>query len=234
MATEGAALRKRQQIAKANRTMFIWVAAVAVLIGFSGVAVKFLWQEQTFNNKVLNEKSTTDKVLTGNLKAVTELKNQVRVLNTNQALKDSMALGQDQPIRVVLDALPSEANSSALGASLQEKFLTEPGLNIETLTVDPVDGVESQSVSGVEDASSSVSTTAGVGTIGFRFSVSTAATDTQVLQDLLSKIERSIRTFHIQTMKLEQQGQRLLLTIDGQAFYQSAVSSNLKEKAVPR
>jgi len=233
MATGDTALRKRQQIANANRMMFLWVAAVSVVVGIAAVLSLFLVQKALFNEKVLAEKDKTASTLVKNNKAIDELKNQVRVLNTNQALKDSMAPGETQPVQAVLDALPSEANSSALGASLQEKFLNDGALKLESLNVDPVVGVESQSDENIQDASaSSTDATAGQNQITFRFAVSTDLANANALKDLLQRMERSIRTIDITSLTVETQGARLVLTVEGHAFYEPAKSVDLKDKTV--
>lgn len=231
MVAQETALRKRQQIANANRMMFLWVAAVSVVVGVAIVVSLFLVQKLLFNEKVLAEKTKTASVLSENNKVVDELKNQVRVLNTNQALKDSMVPGEDEPIQVVLDALPDQANSSALGASLQEKFLNDPALKLESLNVDPVQGVESQTDENVEDASV-VGTTTGENQITFRFAVSTEVGSAGALKDLLQKLERSIRTVDITGLTIETQGARLVLTVNGHAYYEPAKSVDLKDKTV--
>lgn len=224
------ALRKRQQIANANRMMFIWVAAVSAIVGIAIVLSIFLLQKAWFNEKVLAEKAKTASILTNNNDVVSDLKDEVRVLNTNQALRDSMAPGEDRPIQVVLDALPAEANSSALGSSLQEKFLNDPALVIESLSVDPVAGVESQTDTDVQDASTTE--LAGENQINFRFSVSTPATNANALKSLLQRLEHSIRAIDLTTLSVETQGARLLLTVEGRAFYEPAKTVELKDKAV--
>jgi hypothetical protein len=231
MAAQETAIRKRQQIANANRMMFLWVAAASVIVGVAVVVSLFLVQKLFFNEKVLAEKAKTASVLSENNKVVDELKNQVRVLNTNQALKDSMVSGENEPIQVVLDALPDKANSSALGASLQEKFLNDPALKLESLNVDPVAGVESQTDENVQDASATGEAT-GENQITFRFSVSTDVASANVLKDLLQKLERSIRTVDITGLTIETQGTRLVLTVNGHAFYEPAKSVELKDKTV--
>jgi hypothetical protein len=236
MAVQDIAIRKRQQIANANRMMFIWVAAVSAVVGIAIVASLFLLQKAWFNEKVLAEKSNTASILTQNNKVINNLKDEVRVLNTNDALKSVMAPGEDQPIQVVLDALPAEANSSALGSSLQEKFLNENGLTIESLNVDPVAGVESQTNANVQDASQSSASASNATSsdhqISFRFSVSTDANNPTALKNLLQKLERSIRAIDIQSLTIETQGTRLVLTVDGRAFYEPAKTVELKDKTV--
>ncbi|MDX2776307.1 hypothetical protein PV379_02980 [Streptomyces caniscabiei] len=229
MATQETALRKRQQIAKANRTMFLWVAGASALVGIALVLSLFLLQKAWFNEKVLAEKAKTASTLTANNLAVNDLKDQIRVLNTNTSLREVMIAGEDQPVQVVLDALPSDANSSALGSSLQEKFLNDGALKIESLTVDPVAGVESQSDDSVEDASD---VTEGENQITFRFTVSTDSGNASALKSLLQRLERSIRPIDISTLTVETQGDRLVLTVAGRSFYEPARTVELKEKTV--
>ena len=229
MANQDVAIRKRQQIANANRTMFIWVAVVSAIVGVAIVASLFLLQKAWFNEKILLEKANTAGTLTKNNEVIDELKDQIRVLNTNESLKSVMVSGESQPVQVVLDALPSDANSSALGASLQEKFLNGSGLTLESLNVDPVPGVESDAASKVQDASSSP---AGENKIFFRFTVSTTANNASALKELLQKLERSIRAIDITSLSIEAQGARLVLGVQGHAYYEPAKTVELKDKTV--
>lgn len=226
------AIRKRQQIANANRMMFIWVAAVSAVVGVAIVGSIFLVQKAWFNEKVLMEKTKTASTLTENNKVIDELKDQIRVLNTNEALKSAMVNSESQPVQVVLDALPADANSSALGSSLQEKFLNGSGLSIESLNVDPVQGVESQTNQSVQDASAPNAGTMGDNKIYFRFSVSTAANNATAFKELLQKLERSIRAIDITSLTIETQGARLVLAVEGHAYYEPAKTVELKDKTV--
>ena len=232
MATQEVALRKRQQIANANRTMFVWVAAISAIVGFAIVGSVFLFQKASFNEEVLKTKSEAASTLRANNKVVSELEDKIREMNTNQALIDSMAPNQTQPIRVVLDALPSDANSSAFGASLQEKFLNDPALRIESLAPDVVPGVESLSEGNVENANSSAISDDTAKEITFRLSVSADLANANALKDLLKRFERSIRAIDITSLKIETQGNRLLLSVEGRTFYEPAKSVELKEKVI--
>lgn len=224
------AIRKRQQIANANRMMFMWVAGISAVVGIALVISLFLLQKAWFNEKVLAEKGKTASILTKNNEVVGDLKDQIRVLNTNKDLKSTMIDGETQPVQVVLDALPADANSSALGSSLQEKLLNDSALTIESLNVDPVVGVESQSDTSVQDASSDEPT--GENQITFRFSVSTDVNNASALKSLLQRLERSIRAIDVSTLTVETQGNRLVLTVEGRAFYEPAKTVELKEKTV--
>lgn len=232
MATQETAIRKRQQIENANRMMFVWVAGISAVVGISLVLSLFLLQKAWFNEKVLAEKANTASVLTNDNRVIGELKDQVRVLNTNQALKDSMTPSETQPVQVVLDALPSGGNSSALGSSLQEKFLNDPALTVDTLNVDPIAGVESQSDPNVQNGVSSPGVVAGANQINFEFAVSVSNANVSALKTLLQKLESSIRAIDITSLNIDTQSSSVLMTVQGRAFYEPAVTVDLKDKTV--
>lgn len=226
MPSKEAAIRKRSQIAAANRMMFLWVAGVSVVVGFASVGIIFLTQMLLFNERVLAEKSRTISTLERNNSNITALESQIRVLDTNQALIDSKAKASDQAIQVILDALPSDANSLALGASLQNKLLAGiAGLTLETLQVTPVVGVESLTDTSIVDASSSLSEYE----IDFSFSISG---DEVALKKALTNLESSIRTIDIVSFKIENQGTKRLLSAQARAFYEPARVVELKDKTV--
>lgn len=224
-------VRKRQQIAAANRTMFMWVAGASALVGIAAVAGIFLAQKALFNERVLMEKQKTATTLQKNLDVIGSLKDQVRLMNTNQALQSAMAPGESQPIQVVLDALPSDANSSAVGASLQQKLINDPALRVDTLRVDPVVGVESDSSTSASLGLPSTSSS-NDHTIHFVLTVSTPVAQVNALRDMLQRFERSIRAIDINQLTVEGQGARVALTIDGNAFYEPAQTVQLNKKVV--
>ncbi len=223
-------LRKRQQIQKANKNMFIWVAVAAAILGLSVVLVFSLFERITYKQDVIGKKQTTVGRLERNIKTASSLKDEVRVMNTNQALLDTPRLEDTEPLSVILDALPSAANSSAFGASLQQRLLNLDGVTIESLTVDPIPGVESFDSEG----SSSASEDAGENEITFRFSVVVEKGKASTLQAMLRNIERSIRTIDITSVVVEQRGDKITLSAEGKAFYQPAKSVQLQDMEVPK
>lgn len=223
------ALRKRTQISKANRMMFIWIAIASALVSFALVASVFLGQKLVFNEKVLLEKNKTISTLDKDNKVVPDLESAVRVLDTNTDLAAVKANDSDQAIQVILDALPSDANSLALGASLQNKLLAGvAGLTIESLQVDPVQGVETLLDGTVVDASTAV-VTGTENQITFNFSVSGNA---DALKQALTNLERSIRTIDITNLQIENQGNTQIMTVQARAFYEPVKTVNLYDKVV--
>jgi hypothetical protein len=224
-----AALRKRTQITKANRTMFLWIAASAALIGCALVVSFFLAQKLFYNEKVLAEKEKTISILKANNEVVDELESQVKALDASGVLASSKAKEGDQAIQVILDALPSEANSLAVGASLQNKLLAGiEGLRIESLQVDPVLGVESLATDATsEDAAANIDTS---NQITFQFAVSGP---TAALKAVLSNLERSIRAIDVTSLRIEYQADnKQLMTVQGRTFYEPAKTIQLYDKVV--
>jgi hypothetical protein len=220
-------IRKRQQITKANRTMFLWVAAASVVVGFSVVIAIFLWQKIAFGETVIAEKSKTLATLNSDLGAIEGLRGNIRVLNTNESLKTTRLKDTDEAVQSVLDALPADANSTALGSSLQAKLLSGVnGVTLDAIKVDPVIGVET------EIQNSSATGDAGDNTISFSFTVSVASNNPDALRQVLQRLERSIRAIDITSLSVEQQGSRLVLSAAGHAYYQPAQTIQLKDKVV--
>ncbi len=230
MAAKDVAMRKRAQIAKANRTMFIWVAIISVVVGFALVGSIFLAQKLFFNEKVLAEKDKTIATLKTDNNNVSALEAQVRVLDTNQALIDAKAKPTDQALQVILDALPSDANSLALGASLQNKLLSGiDGLTLVSLQVDPVVGVETSATDPTVQNVAPTATTGDQNQITFRFSVKGSDAS---LKEALTRLERSIRAIDILSLKIESQGSARLMTVEARAFYEPARTVTLKDKVI--
>lgn len=221
-----AGLRKRQQITRASQMMFLWIAGVSVVVGFCLVLMVFLVQKIWFGEKVIAEKNKTASVLQKNLDTVQSLKDNVRVLNTNDALKSTRLKDTDQPIQSILDALPADANSTAMASSLQVKLIgSVPGITIESLKVDPVSGVET-----TNNSSGDVSSTSN--TIGFSFAVSTLTSNQDALRQVLLNIEKSIRPFNLTNLAVESQGSRIVMTATGIGYYEPEQSLQLSTKAV--
>jgi hypothetical protein len=217
------AIRKRSQIAKANKTMFIWIAVASALVGSALVVSFFLAQKVIFNEQVLALKQTTISNLNNNNEVAPELVSKVQVLDTNQALISSKANEDDQAVQVILDSLPSDGNSLALGASLQNKLLAGvPGLiSVESLQVDPILGLESLATDTTIDASAGEA----VNEITFRLVIKG---NQDALKTVLQNFERSIRLITIISLQTEAQSDGQLMTITAKAYYEPAKTIELR------
>lgn len=232
---EDISLQKRAQISKANRTMFLWIATASVLVGASIVVSFFMFKIAIYGEKVLGAKQATETTLTKNLATIDELKSKIRALDASEALASVKANESDQALQVILDALPSEANSLALGASLQNRLLVGEGamgVVLESIQVEPVQGVEvglgadAAAVVDVglnEDEHSSA--------IAFQFVV--RGTDA-ALKNVLNNLERSIRTIQVKSVRISGESGGQTMAVQGVAYYEPAKKIELREEVVPR
>jgi len=215
MATLQPAMKKRQVIANSNRTMFLWIAIMSAVVGICAVVGYFLLQQIVYKTKVTNQLDATSAILTkSNDNAQTLIQN-VQVLETNAALNAAKAQPGEKALQVVLDSLPADVNTLALGASLQKSLLTGvSGLSVESLTMLP------SGTSGEHD-----------GQLAFTFVV--RANDASSLKDLLHRLERSIRIIDVDSVSLEKTQNSYTMSVEAHAYYQIAAGVVLTDKVVP-
>ena len=216
------AVRKRQQIQNANRTMLIWVAAasaivtVCIMLGYNFI------QTITYNNKVIDEKNKTNKILKDNIVTIPELKDNVNKLQANQNLNALRADPEDTAFQVVIDALPTVDDRTALAASLQEKILARSGVVIEQVTVTDsggvVDTTDSEGLAHMEAQ-----------TITFSFTIDgNYASIAGAIRD----IERTIRPITIDSLTVQGTESSLQAIVNATTFYVPSVKFELGSKEV--
>lgn len=216
------AVRKRQQIAKANRLMFIWIAVVSVVVGFAAVGSIFIFQKISYKEKVLTAKSNTVDALKKDNANIGALQDNIRVLQTNQALMSARVNSDEKPVQVVLEALPADANSLALGASLQQKLLSGvPGLTVNTLQV-----------ADLSDTGTAPATNGGKPTtseIPFSFEASGSY---DAIKQVLENLEKSIRTINVSNISIQMSNGKLTIAVQAKAYYQSPRTLELYDRVV--
>lgn len=222
--SKDATLRKRQQIDSSKRTMFIFVAISAFTVGVALVVSFFLVQQIWFHGRIINQKQKAVTTISSNLEAVEDLKDNIRLLDTNDALNSVKSGDDSNAVQVVLDALPTEPNADALGASLQVRFVgAVDGLTLESLTV------EGQSESGVSESSDESSEDSANPGIGFSMSVSGTA---EQLKALLNRFERSIRVIRIDNLAVEASSEKITMNITGEAYYKPGYEVKVGKKVI--
>ncbi len=226
---QDAAIRKRQQIAKANQLMFAWVAGASVIVGASAVVIVLLVQHLLFNQTTISAKLETVDNLKYNNSIVDKIKDNVRVLNTNESLLRLKVPADKDAVQVVFDSLPSTPNSASLGSSLQSPLLLgQPNVKVESLTVSPIAGVEDAT----DGTTTSDQTTDQPNGIHFDFAISTDKSNPDALKNVMRKLELSIRAINVTNLRFEIQGDRLLVTASGYGYYEPAKNVELKEETM--
>lgn len=214
------AIRKRQMIQDSAKTMFLWVAGASVIVGFSLVLSWFLVQQIAFKGKVIAEKSKTASMLDKNYKAAQELTDNVRKLNTDVDLSSIKAKAEEQPLQVIMDALPADDNSLALGASIQNKLVGGvPNIKIDAFTIgDQPTGVGMNPIAGKAKAQP--------------FTLAVSSSDRNAIKEVLKRFELSIRTIDVDNVVLEQTDTQMNMTVRGHGFYLESKVIQLTNKVV--
>lgn len=219
-----APLTKRSLIDKANTTTFIAAAVAAFVVMFSLVACRALFNQATYQNRVISEKKKTLKQLDANLVARDDLvKSYEGFVSTSQNVIGGNPAGTGERdgdnAKIVLDALPSKYDFPALTASL-EKLALAQGLSIESIT-----GTDDEVAQQSQQSSSSPSP------VPIQFQVVVRGGYPQV-QALVESFQRSIRPIQVQKFSITGGNGSVTATIDAQTFYQPEKKLELTKKAV--
>lgn len=215
---------KQRAIDKSKRTMFVWIAVMSAIIGVCAVVAIFLIQFIIYKAHVVSQVQETASTLHQNNKVASELINNVVALNANTALGQTKAYDDEEPLSVVLDALPADYNSLALGSSLQQKLLSGiDGLTIDSIVVDNgASGDTSSDDGSIETDGSTVPV-----------SIQVSATNITAVQEMLQRFERSIRVIDVDSFTLETTDTGYNVSIEAHAYYQPEKDVQLTEKTIP-
>lgn len=212
MSSGDLAARKRYQIAKANKAMFVWVAIASAIVGAAGVFSVFLYQKLEFNQKVIATKQESSRILKKNADVFPKLQQNITALSANENLLKSRAKDGDSALQVILDAMPSSVNTAALGSSLQQVLLKVDDVTIDSLVVGEADELSTENL------------------INFTFTVSVGPDGSDRLSRVLQNLESSIRPINVLTSTIETDSRGMKMTIGATAAYQPAKSIELETK----
>jgi len=213
-------LSKRQQISAAGRAMFLWVAVSAIVLSFAVVALQFFYQQWAFNNQVLTAKYTASDTLTKNLNNISSLKDNVNQLVGNSDLAASRNADDETNFQVVLDALPTSSDPTALATSIQKVIAPRSGV-----TLDSVSAPTDTSIT-TTDTTTQVNAPAEL-----RYSVVVIG-NYQSIQTFLLNLEKTIRPMNVTGLSVIGSDVSLRATIDFTTYYQPTASVNVTKKAL--
>jgi Tfp pilus assembly protein PilO len=222
-------IRKRQQIANTNKQMFIWVAVAAVVVVVCVVLGMNFVQRIIYQAKVNGKIGETAKTLSSSVEAIKDLTTEINKIKDSSADLKLPNLKSDNSteLQVILDALPTEDDRTALGASLQQKVLTPSGVSIEQISVTESSGYVINSSQETTTTSSSVKPTAQPITFSLVLDGSYSA-----IQSAISDIEKTIRPITINSIDLQGTDDKLQATIGATTYYVPKVNYQLGSEEI--
>lgn len=215
-------VRKQSLINQTKKTVFIWVIGASSVVGAAVVVMILLVQGLIYNERVLAEKSASNKAIEKSITQAKELRGSIGTLNQNAELRMVRSSEKAQALQSVLDALPADANRLAMGASLQEKLLKDvDGVTIESVNLTD-EGVSSSSEGEESTEPEAYEQT-------FTITLSGSAEDLRVA---LERLERSIRAVNVTTLTGTTANERLTLQVSGSMSYLPPLTIEQTQKKV--
>jgi hypothetical protein len=224
MAKSGTAT-KRVAISKANAQMVAIVGIASFVTIFSLVASQALFSNNQYRSKVTKAKDVANKQLIKNTESFNDLVKSYEKFDSKDpnvigGAKGGTADNDGNNAKIVLDSLPSSYDFPALTSSL-EKILTDSGLKISSIT-----GIDDQ----VNQETNQSSAAPKVVPMPFTFTVDNASY--QAVQDLVKKLERSVRPIQIDSLDISGGSSDMTLTVNAHTYYQPGKSVNITKQVI--
>lgn len=218
-------IKKRQQIADANKMIFVWVIIASIAISLCGVTMQFLVRQAIFNQKIIGAKLDAQTTLSRNIDNVNKLKENVDALQADSHLASVKANPQDTNLKVVLDALPTTDDGTALGASLQQVILPKSGVNTSDLTTISQGDLAAADPS----AATTTSTTSNAPQSAFSFA---ATGEYSRIKSMLGDLEHTIRPMNVQKLSFQSTDGQVKATVEGVSYYSPQQTVQLGKKTL--
>ena len=215
---------KRLQIDKANATMVMAMAISAFVFTFSLVAVKALWSQRSYQQRVIAKKEDARDQLKQNIEAAGKLVTQYQsFVSQSQNLiggnPDGNGPRDGDNAKIILDALPSKYDFPAMATSMKNLFSTK--------------GIRVTSLSGTDDELNQLNNveTNKPTPVDMPFTVSIEGNYSSV-RNLFVSLERSIKPINIATVSITGADSKLTVNISAKTYYQPAKSLKISKVVV--
>lgn len=217
---------KRLQIDKANATMVMAIAISAFVFTFSIVAVKALWSQRGYQQRVINKKEKARDQLSANVEAAGKLVTQYQAFvaqspNIIGGNPSETGPKDGDNAKIILDALPSKYDFPAMATSMKNLF------SIKGITVTALSGTDDE-INQIKNANTKSNNPKPV-EMPFLISVDGSYSS---VKNLFVVLEHSIKPVNISTMLISGTDKKLTVSIAAKNFYQPAKSLTINKEAV--
>lgn len=214
-------VKKRQQIHKANKAVFIWVAIAGVVVAVALVLAQFLVAQFLFNGKIINAQRQTNETLVKNVEQYSPLRTEVSKLIANQRLTSLRVSQDDNALQVVIDAMPTTGDTLGLAASLQQVIFNRSGIKMEQLSFGE----------GVSDPLAASKSSEKEGLNEILFTAKFVGTYDQ-LKKLFEDMQLSIRPISITSLKMSGESGNMTAEIQAKTYYAKPPTTDLKKEPI--
>ncbi len=212
---------KKNQINHFANVITATVGVGIFLTLFFIFSINLLWNRYLYQQKVINLQNAALSNLNKDISVSNSLghsfqnfiKPPVNIIGGSSSNANSINGGDNS--KIILDALPSSYDFPELVSSLQN-LLTSQGVNINSIT-------------GIDQSNTTLNQTNGVNTIPFQISVDGNYT---AIQQLINVMEKSIRPIDILKINISGDQTNLNVIISAQTFYQPSINFKILKETV--
>lgn len=198
---------KRQQLAQANSTVFIAVAIAAVVVMFSLISTRFMWNKKSYNDRVITAKTKARNDVTTNVENLDKLSEQFPQLDSSASTNAT----------TILHALPPVYDYAALTTSLNS-LASASGVTFNGSTGEDTsaDAVLSAPVSQPVEIPIAIQVTGNY----------------EAIKKFMSSLERSIRPILVTNVTFSGSNNTIEAQIQATTYYQPARSFDVTKTEV--
>lgn len=215
-------LKKRQQVERSNKLIFLWAAGASVIISLALVAAQFLFRLAYFNQSVISDLSKTNAIIVQNITNADQLKKNVDGLLASEELSSVEGAGSNN-LQVILDALPTSGDATTFSNSLYSHIIIRSGIAADSIRVG-----DDQGVAGLIPATTTPVPGAVVAPLPLAFSLSVSGSR-DTTKKMLENLEKMIRPVKLNLVTIKSASGNLTTTINGETYYLPASSVGLKK-----
>ncbi len=188
---------KRDKIVKANSTVFVAVAIAAVIVMFSLISMKFLWEKLSYNSRVITAKSKARDDIETNATNIDKLTEEFSALDSSATTNS----------KTILHALPPTYDYPALATFMESLAITS--------------GVTSPGSVGLDMSATAVKSAIVSQPVEIPLSLEVSGSYDSIVQ-FIKNTEYSIRPIHISSVEFSGTNEQLKATITATTYYQPA------------
>ena len=198
---------KRQKITQANSTVFIAVTISSVLVMFSLMSIRFLWQKKSYNDRVIGAKNSAKTQIEKNSENLDKLNSQFPDLQKRATNND----------KTILHALPPSYDYAALVTSME--FLAQQS------------GVKLASGIGADESGSAIKDQNTSVPVEIKLNL-TASGSYDGIVKYVNNLEKSIRPIIITSIDFSGNNSDLQAAIVAKTYYQPARTLDASKEAI--
>lgn len=198
---------KREQVERANSVVFAAVAVGAVIVMFSLISARFMWNKKSYNDRVIAAKTKARNDVNSNVQNLDKLTEQFSALDSSATTNANTILHALPPVYDYA-ALTTSLNSIAITSGVKFSGSAGQDTSADALTSSPV----SQPVE-----------------IPITLQVSGSY---ESIKKFMANLERSIRPIQVNSVTFSGSNESLEAQIQGVTYYQPARSFDVTKMEV--